>query len=105
VAAVERAAGVDRLLVYGRVAADETRSYPVDAGITGYVRERSDVTTGSRVRKDQWLGTVSAPDLRSPFQGYLVALDLLARSKSAGDNEAQIAAAEAAVELRRDTVL
>ena len=102
VAAVERAAGVDRLLVYGRVAADETRSYRIDAGITGYVRELSDVTTGSRVRKDQWLGTVSAPDLRSPFQGYLVALDLLARSKSAGDNEAQIAAAEATLDLSVD---
>ena len=102
VATVERAAGVDRLRVYGRVAADETRSYRIDAGITGYVRELSDVTTGSRVRKDQWLGTVSAPDLRSPFQGYLVALDLLARSKSAGDNEAQIAAAEATLDLSVD---
>jgi len=102
VAAVERAPGVDRVHVYGRVAADETRSYRIDAGVTGYVRELSDVTTGSRVRKDQWLGTVSAPDLRSPFQGYLVALDLLARSKSAGDNEAQVAAAEATLDLSVD---
>jgi hypothetical protein len=45
---------------------------------------------------------LSAPDLRSPFQGYLVALDLLARSKSAGDNEAQIAAAEATLDLSVD---
>jgi Cu(I)/Ag(I) efflux system membrane fusion protein len=99
VAAVERAPRVDRLRVYGRVAADEARSYRVDAGLSGYMRELSAVTTGSRVQKDQWLATLSSPDPRSPFQGYLVALELLARSKSAGENEAQIAAAAATLEL------
>jgi membrane fusion protein, copper/silver efflux system len=105
VAPVERVAAAGRLHAYGRVAADETRSYRIDVGASGYLRELSGVTTGSQVRKDQWLATVSAPELRSPIQGYIVALDILERSKAAGENAAQVAAAAAALELSAERLL
>lgn len=99
VATVERTRSVERLRAYGRVAADETRTYRIDAGVSGYLRELSEITTGSQVRKDQWLATVASPDLRSPLQGYVVALEILERSKAAGDNAAQTAAAATPVDV------
>jgi Cu(I)/Ag(I) efflux system membrane fusion protein len=105
VAAVERTAATDRVHLYGRVAAEETRSYRIDAGSSGYLRELSGVTTGSQVRKDQWLATVSAPELRSPIQGFIVALEILQRSQAANENAAQIDAAKATLELSRDRLL
>jgi len=48
---------------------------------------------------------VSSPDLRSPLQGYLVALDLLQRSKAAGENTAQVAATAASAEVIAERLL
>jgi membrane fusion protein, copper/silver efflux system len=73
--AVDKTAATERLRAYGRVAADETGSYRIDIGIDGFIRELSSVTTGTRVRKDQWLATFSAPDVRSPIQAFLVGLE------------------------------
>src|SRR5437762_11909570 len=67
------------LRLYGRVAADETRSYRVNAGIDGYIGEMSNVTTGSRVGTGEWLATLVAPDAATPIQASLVALDAFAR--------------------------
>jgi Cu(I)/Ag(I) efflux system membrane fusion protein len=72
---VERATHAETMRLYGRVAADETRVFRVIAGIDGYVREISSVTTGSQVEKGAWLATVSVPDARTAIQLYLVALD------------------------------
>jgi Cu(I)/Ag(I) efflux system membrane fusion protein len=74
---VESAPGAETLRLYGRVAADETRVYRVNAGIDGYIREISNVTTGSQVGKGAWLATMAAPDARTPIQAYVVALDAL----------------------------
>ena len=68
VAAVETAAGGQRLRLYGRVVPDETRVYRVTVGIEGIVREVSAATTGSLVSKDQWLATFAAPEARAPVQ-------------------------------------
>jgi hypothetical protein len=75
---VKKTTGRERLRLYGRVAPDETRVYRVNVGIEGYVREISDVTTGSQVAKDQWLATFSAPEARTAIQSYLVAVDAAA---------------------------
>ena len=48
VAAVERTGGSERLRVFGRVAADETRIHKLNVGIDGYIKEMPAVTTGSR---------------------------------------------------------
>ena len=58
---VERAAGTRSLRMAGRVAAEETRTYTINAGSEGFVREVSAVTTGSQVRKGQLLATFAAP--------------------------------------------
>jgi len=42
---------------------------------------------------------VASPELRSPLQGYVVALEILERSKAAGDNAAQTAAAATPVDV------
>jgi Cu(I)/Ag(I) efflux system membrane fusion protein len=75
---VKKEAGTQRLRLYGRVAPEETRVYRVNVGIEGYVREISEVTTGSQVAKDQWLATFSAPEARTSIQSYLVAVDAAA---------------------------
>jgi len=78
VEAVTKEARSERLRLYGRVAPEETRVYRVNVGIEGYVREISDVTTGSQVAKDQWLATFSAPEARTSIQSFLVAVDAAA---------------------------
>src|SRR3954447_19055802 len=49
VAAVTSDGGVDRIRLYGCVAAEETRIYKMNAGLDGYVRDLSGFTTGSAV--------------------------------------------------------
>jgi len=105
VAVVERASRTERVRLYGRVAADERRQYRINVGIDGYVREVSGATTGSRVAKDEWLATISSPDLRTAAQAYLVTLDIVDRSRKAGDSEAQLDIAGAGVQQSMDRLL
>jgi membrane fusion protein, copper/silver efflux system len=105
VSAVEKRAAATRLRLYGRVAADETRLYTLNVGIDGFIRQISTVTTGSRVRKDEWLATFSAPEARLPIQGYLVALDVLAREKRSAASAAALEQAGAGVRQAIDRLL
>jgi len=106
-----RVANVDRIArgydvrLFGRVAAEETRVYQVRVGVDGYVRDASTLTIGSRVAKDQWLATFSAFDARQPIQSMLVAVDVLDRSRKAGDNAVQLAVAAAALQQGKDRLL
>ena len=102
--AEEAESAVD-LRLYGRVAADETRSYRVDIGTEGYIRDVAAVTTGAVVRKDQWLATFAAPELRAPLQAFVVALEIADRSAKAGESPAQSDAAEAALQLSVDRLM
>jgi multidrug efflux pump subunit AcrA (membrane-fusion protein) len=79
VEAAEKISGTEKLRLYGRVAPDETRMYRVNAGIDGYIREISTVTTGSHVGNGEWLATLAAPDARTPIQAYLVAVEAMER--------------------------
>jgi membrane fusion protein, copper/silver efflux system len=76
---VDAAAGEHTIRLFGRVAADEQRTYALNAGIDGTIRNLSSATTGSRVRKGQLLGTYTAPELLLAVQQYIVALDGLER--------------------------
>jgi RND family efflux transporter MFP subunit len=102
---VERTAATERLRLYGRVAPDETRSYTIDIGIDGYIRDLSSVTTGSHVTKDQWLATFSAVDLRAALQGFVVALEIGDRSKRTGAAPAQIEIENASLQQSIDRLL
>ena len=102
---VEQESHTHSLRLYGRVAADETRLYAVDVGIDGFIRELAPMTTGSQVRKDDWLATFSAPETRAPIQGYLVAVDVLERTRKGGEAQRSLELAGAGVQQAIDRLL
>ena len=105
VTAVEKKAATERLRLYGRVAADEARVYSINVGLDGFIRDVSRVTTGSRVRRNEWLATFSAPEIRTAIQGYLVTLDVVDRARKAGDGAATIELASAGVQQATDRLM
>ncbi len=83
---VSRFAGTRRLRTTGRVAADENRSYPIVAALSGWIRDVASVATGDAVKKDQVLASFSAPDSRefeSEQRSYYTGLEMLYRVQSA----------------------
>jgi membrane fusion protein, copper/silver efflux system len=76
VATVEKAPTRHTVRLFGRVVPDERRVYTLNAALDGSIREVSTVTTGSRVRKDQWLASFFAADTRGALQAYITALDV-----------------------------
>jgi membrane fusion protein, copper/silver efflux system len=105
VGTAEQKAATSRLRLYGRVVAEETRLYTLNVGIDGFIRQISNVTTGSHVRKDEWLATFSAPEARLPIQGYLVALDVLDRETTGGASGAALEQARGSVQQSVDRLL
>jgi len=104
VGAVEEASGAYQLRLFGRVAPDEAGIYKLNAGIDGYIREASAVTTGSLVRKDQVLATFSSPSAVMIIQSYLLnmgAEDRFKKSAAEGSVEGQsLPAANANIQQR-----
>jgi Cu(I)/Ag(I) efflux system membrane fusion protein len=105
VAEVRKTPRTETLHLFGRVAADETRLYRINIGIDGVIREVAAVTTGRRVEKGQWLATISAPESRGPIQTYLVAHDVLARARDAGEPATATDLAAAALQQTTDRLL
>jgi len=99
---VEKTAATAQLRLYGRVVPDETRLYRVDVGINGFIRDVSAVTTGTYVRKNQWLASLTAPEARSPIQGYLAAVDVLERTRKDTEGPVSVRAATSALQLMAD---
>src|SRR5919197_6293158 len=83
VAAVEKAASTHAVRLFGRVVPEETRVYMLNAATEGAVRDLSPATTGSRVKKGEWLASVFAADMRLPLQAYITALDVQDQDPSA----------------------
>jgi multidrug efflux pump subunit AcrA (membrane-fusion protein) len=73
VAKVERTAGTRVVTVLGRVAADDTRSYRVNASLDGFVQETHGDTVGTRVKKGQHLAVVYSLEFFSMIGGYISA--------------------------------
>ncbi|MEE9910454.1 MAG: efflux RND transporter periplasmic adaptor subunit [Deltaproteobacteria bacterium] len=72
---VKKAAYSHLLKVPGRVVADETRIYQINAGIEGWITKIYDnTTTGGIVKKDQLLALYASPNLLTAQQAYLNAL-------------------------------
>jgi Cu(I)/Ag(I) efflux system membrane fusion protein len=65
----------------------------------------SGVTTGARVRANEWLATFSAPDARQPIQAYLVTLDVLDRETKNGGSSPQMTLARGSVQQATDRLL
>ena len=70
-AAAEKAPASYAIRLFGRVAADETRVFTLNAAVEGNIRTVSSVTTGSHVRKGQLLASFFSYDTRTPMQAYI----------------------------------
>jgi Cu(I)/Ag(I) efflux system membrane fusion protein len=88
VATVEKTFGTRTLRIPGRVAADETRLYRVDAGVDGFVKETYEDTVGSHVKKDQRLAIIYSPEFISTAGGYFSA-SLQAQASVAKESTAE----------------
>ena len=69
------------LRLYGQVVPDETRVFRINAAVDSWVRELSNVTTGSFVKKDQILAEVLSPSYYNAQVTYLLALNNMDRIK------------------------
>jgi Cu(I)/Ag(I) efflux system membrane fusion protein len=81
VGVVSRSAGTRLLRTTGRVVADENRTYPIVAAVSGWMRNVESVATGDVVKKDQVLASFFAPDAQFEMaqQSYYTALEMLYR--------------------------
>jgi membrane fusion protein, copper/silver efflux system len=77
-------AGTRLLRTTGRVVADENRTYPIVAAVSGWVRNVENVATGDAVKKDQVLASISAPEsqFENAQQSYYTGLEMLYREAS-----------------------
>jgi Cu(I)/Ag(I) efflux system membrane fusion protein len=81
VGVVRRSAGTRLLRTTGRVVADENRTYPIVAAVSGWIRNVESVTAGDTVKKDQVLASFFAPDAQFEMaqQSYYSSLEMLYR--------------------------
>ena len=82
---VSRLAGTRLLRTTGRVVADENRTYPIVAAVSGWIRGVEGVTAGDSVKKNQVLASFFAPDAQFEMaqQSYYSSLEMLYRVGSA----------------------
>jgi Cu(I)/Ag(I) efflux system membrane fusion protein len=78
---VSRLAGTRTLRTTGRVAPDENRTYPIVAGVSGWIRDVASVATGDAVKQGQVLASLVAPEaeFRSAQQMYYTGLEAFYR--------------------------
>jgi membrane fusion protein, copper/silver efflux system len=93
------------LRVLGRVAADETRIYRLNAATDGWIREALPNTVGTLVKKDQKLAGFYAPEFLGAQEAYLYALGALDRFQASGrETPEQIKLTEANVQQMADSL-
>lgn len=93
------------LRVLGRVAADETALYVINAATAGWVVSISSVTPGALVKKDQVLATFYAPEVLGAQQSYVYSLNTLDRLKSGGQTlPSQLQSVEVSIQQYRDAL-
>jgi RND family efflux transporter MFP subunit len=94
------------LRVLGRVAADETRLFIINAATSGWIMEIAPVTPGALVRKGDVLATFYAPELLGAQQSYLYGLNTLDRLKEGGQAQpTQIESAQVNIAQYRDALV
>ena len=78
VGVVSRLAGTRLLRTTGRVVSDETRTYPIIAAVSGWIRDVKSVTTGDTVTKNQVLASfIAPPEFGKAQQAYYAGLETL----------------------------
>lgn len=71
IAPVELSSGTRDVHLTGRVAADETRVYRVNAGVDGWVQETFSDSVGTQVKKEQRLASYYSRELWAAQQSFL----------------------------------
>jgi Cu(I)/Ag(I) efflux system membrane fusion protein len=84
---VERVSGTRTLRTTGRVAPNENAVYPLVAGADGVVREVRGATTGSLVKRNEFLLSFFTPEFVNAQISYFSGLDTLNRVSSVGGAE------------------
>jgi membrane fusion protein, copper/silver efflux system len=73
VATPERTSGTHSVRFLGRVVPEDTRTYRVNSGMDGFIRETFNDSVGELVKKDQRLATSYVADTLSVASGFLAA--------------------------------
>jgi len=73
VATPEKTSGTHSVRFLGRVVPEDTRTYRVNSGMDGFIRETFNDSVGELVRKDQRLATSYVADTLSVASGFLAA--------------------------------
>jgi len=73
VATAEKTSGTHSVRFLGRVVPEDTRTYRINAGMDGFVRETFDDSVGEFVKKDQKLATSYVAETLSVASGFLAA--------------------------------
>jgi membrane fusion protein, copper/silver efflux system len=84
VATVEKSPWTYTIRTVGKVAADETRTYRVNAFSEGFITKVFDISTGSLVRKDEPLAMFYSKDLFTALQTYYYAVYAMDNLKEGG---------------------
>ena len=71
VATVEKTSATRTLRIPGKITLDETRVYPIKAGVDGFVKETREDKVGSYVKKDQRLAYIYSPEFVTAAGAYL----------------------------------
>ena len=71
VATVEKASATRTLRIPGKITLDETRLYPIKAGVDGFVKETREDRVGSSVKKDQRLAYIYSPEFVTAAGAYI----------------------------------
>jgi Cu(I)/Ag(I) efflux system membrane fusion protein len=79
VATVEKKPVTHTLRLLGRVAADETRIYRINASVDGWIQRALPHTVGSLVKQDELLASFYSAQLLDAQQTYIYALDTVDR--------------------------
>lgn len=73
VTTVERSSGTENVRVLGRVLAEDTRVFRLNAGMEGFIRETFSDSPGEFVKKNQKLGSYYGGDVLAVASGFLAA--------------------------------
>jgi Cu(I)/Ag(I) efflux system membrane fusion protein len=102
---VERKSHKQIIRLLGRVTADETRIYRINAAVEGWIRDVTEVTTGSRVGRDRVLAWFYSPEFLSAQQAYIYALSSMDRFQaSRKEPTAQIALTRLNIQQYKDSL-
>ncbi|MRR57533.1 MAG: efflux RND transporter periplasmic adaptor subunit [Deltaproteobacteria bacterium] len=100
---VEKGSGTRTIRVLGRVAADETRVYRINASVDGWIRKVFPVSTGSQIKKNAPLAYFYTPEFLTAQQAYISIMGSAASSLSTGkEGQYQISPIGTSLDKYRD---